>query len=65
MKKVNIGVSELSLAEARKVNGGSLIALGIAALAVSPLGLMFWTIGFCILHLIWGIWFKIWFDRKQ
>ena len=40
-----------------KYFGYAEIALGIAALAVSPLGLMFWTIGFCILHLIWGIWF--------
>ena len=48
-----------------KYFGYAEIALGIAALAFTPFGMMFWTIGFCILHLIWGIWFKIWFDRKQ
>ena len=30
----NFGVRELSLAEARNVNGGSLIALGIAAIII-------------------------------
>ena len=48
-----------------KYFGYAEIALGIAALALTPFGMMFWTIGFCILHLIWGIWFNIWFDRKQ
>ena len=48
-----------------KYFGYAEIALGIVALALTPFGMMFWTIGFCILHLIWGIWFKIWFDRKQ
>ena len=48
-----------------KYFGYAEIAFGIAALALTPFGMMFWTIGFCILHLIWGIWFKIWFDRKQ
>ena len=48
-----------------KYLGYAEIAIGIAALAFSSFGMMFWTIGFCILHLIWGVWFKIWFDRKQ
>lgn len=48
-----------------KYFGYTEIMLGIAALALAPLGIMFWTIGFCILHLVWGIWFKIWFDRKH
>jgi len=48
-----------------KYLGYAEIALGIAALAFAPFGMMIWTIGFCILHLIWGVWFKIWFDRKN
>ena len=48
-----------------KYFGYAEILLGIAALALAPFGMMLWTIGFCILHLIWGIWFKIWFDRKH
>ena len=34
MKKVNFGVSELSLAEARKVNGGSWIFIGLATIFI-------------------------------
>lgn len=48
-----------------KYFGYAQIILGIAALALPLYGMMLWTIGFCILHLIWGIWFKIWFDRKH
>ncbi len=48
-----------------KYLGYAEIVIGVAALAFSSFGMMFWTIGFCILHLIWGIWFKIWFDRKH
>lgn len=48
-----------------KYLGYAEIVIGVAALAFSSFGMMFWTIGFCILHLIWGIWFKIWFDHKH
>lgn len=41
------------------------IFLGIAALAIASWGMMFWTIGFCVVHLIWGIWFHFVFDRKD
>ena len=41
------------------------IAVGLAALILPQYGMMFWTIGFCILHFIWGIWFHFVFDRKE
>ena len=41
------------------------IFLGIVALAFAPWGLMLWTIGFCLVHLIWGIWFQFVFERKD
>ena len=41
------------------------IAVGLVALTLPQYGIMFWTIGFCILHFIWGIWFHFVFDRKD
>ena len=41
------------------------ILLGIVALAIAPWGLMLWTIGFGIIHIVWGIWFHIRFDGKK
>jgi hypothetical protein len=41
------------------------IALGIAALAFAPWGIMLWAIGFGIIHIVWGIWFHIRFDGKK
>lgn len=41
------------------------IAVGLAALVFPQYGMMFWTIGFCVLHLIWGIWFHFVFERKE
>lgn len=41
------------------------IAVGMAALEFPQYGMMFWTIGFCVLHLIWGIWFHFVFERKE
>lgn len=41
------------------------ITVGLAALILPQYGMMFWTIGFCILHFIWGIWFHFVFDRKE
>ena len=41
------------------------IVLGIAALAFTPWGIMLWAIGFGIIHIIWGIWFRFRFDGKK
>ena len=41
------------------------IAVGLTALVLPQYCMMFWTIGFCILHFIWGIWFHFVFDRKE
>ncbi|MBO4561474.1 MAG: hypothetical protein J5705_05880 [Bacteroidaceae bacterium] len=41
------------------------IAAGLAALTLPQYGMMFWTLGFCVFHLIWGIWFHFVFDRKN
>ena len=41
------------------------IAVGLAALALPQYGMMFWTMGFCVFHLIWGVWFHFVFDRKD
>ena len=41
------------------------IAVGLAALILPQYGILFWTIGFCILHFIWGIWFHFVFDSKE
>lgn len=41
------------------------IFLGIVALALAPWGLMLWTIGFSLVHIIWGIWFQFVFDRMD
>ena len=41
------------------------IAVGLAALVLPQYCMMFWTIGFCILHFIWGVWFHFVFDRKD
>lgn len=41
------------------------IAAGLAALTLPQYGMMFWTLGFCVFHLIWGVWFHFVFDRKD
>ena len=41
------------------------IATGLAALILPQYGMMFWTLGFCVFHLVWGIWFHFVFDRKN
>ena len=41
------------------------IAVGLVALVFPQYGMMFWTIGFCVLHLLWGIWFHFVFERKE
>ena len=41
------------------------IAVGLAALVFPQYGMMFWAIGFCVFHLIWGIWFHFVFERKE
>ena len=44
--------------------GYIMIAIGIAALCLPAYGLSLWTIGFGVIHLIWGIWFSIRYNRK-
>ena len=44
--------------------GYIMIAIGIAALCLPAYGLSLWTIGFGVIHLIWGIWFSIRYKRK-
>ena len=48
-----------------KYMGYAQMAMGIAALCLPRYGMMFWTLGFCIFHLMWGIWFMIFFDRMK
>lgn len=47
-----------------KYLGYTQILVGIAALCMPSYGLMFWAIGFGILHFIWGFWFYFCFDRN-
>lgn len=47
-----------------KYIGCAQIAVGLAALCLPQYGLMFWTIGFCLLHIVWGCWFHFSYDRK-
>ena len=41
------------------------IVAGLVALCLPQYGLMCWTIGFCLVHFCWGIWFRFCFDRKS
>lgn len=47
-----------------KYLGYAQVTVGIAALCLPEYGLSFWFIGFCLLHLFWGLWFRFSFDRK-
>lgn len=47
-----------------KYLGYAQVAVGIAALCLPEYGLSFWFTGFCLLHLLWGLWFRFSFDRK-
>lgn len=47
-----------------KYLGYAQVAVGIVALCLPEYGLSFWFIGFCLLHLFWGLWFRFSFDRK-
>ena len=44
--------------------GYFMIAIGIAALCLPTYGLCLWTIGFGVVHFIWGIWFSLRYNRK-
>ena len=44
--------------------GYIMIAIGIAALCLPTYGLCLWTIGFGLVHLLWGIWFSLRYNRK-
>lgn len=44
--------------------GYIMIAIGIAALCLPVHGLCFWTLGFGVIHLFWGIWFSLRYNNK-
>ena len=44
--------------------GCFMIVFGIAALCLPMYGLFFWALGFGVVHLIWGIWFSIYYKNK-
>lgn len=44
--------------------GYIMIAIGTAALCLPGYGLCLWTIGFGVVHLIWGMWFSLRYNHK-
>lgn len=48
-----------------KYLGFAQMAVGLAAICFPLYGLMFWSVGFGLCHLVWGVWFRFCFDSKK
>ena len=45
--------------------GVAQLLTGLTALCLPQYGLMCWTIGFCLIHFVWGIWFHFFHENKS